>query len=45
MRTQDEVLQDWIDEYEDCFGRQPKEETITQWRVEIIQLFEDGFYD
>lgn len=45
MKTQEEVLQSWIDEYEDCFNRQPKEDTLIQWKMEIVQLFEDGIYD
>lgn len=42
---EEEILQSRIEEFEDCYNRQPTEEILLQWRAEILQLFEDGIYD
>lgn len=38
MSEQEMLLQGWIADFEDIHGRQPKQETVMEWMIEISEL-------
>lgn len=37
---QEKILQDWIADFEDIYGRKPSAKTIFNWRMEISDMIE-----
>lgn len=37
--TKKQILQNWIEEYEDVYGKYPSEELIRRWDYEITETF------
>lgn len=41
MMTEAQILQQWIDDFVDVYGKNPSQETITVWKIRINLLYPD----
>ena len=39
-KQQEKILQDWIADFEDTYGRKPNPQTIFKWKMEISEMTE-----
>jgi hypothetical protein len=45
MQTQDQILQNWINNFEDIYNKYPPQETIQYWKSQIADTYWNKYDD
>lgn len=45
MKTQDQILQNWINDFEDTYNKYPPQETIQYWKCQIADTYWNKYDD